>query len=479
MKDGGSISSLLLNIVQLYNNANCGKYVYSNRNIFSNNYEKLSEIFLYPKFEYNVSCNNVDIMPINWKWYSNKKNLNGLFNIYKNLKFSEKLERYQESFVFDMNNKYGSNWLCVHLRLEKDWTKYMCSKKSVYCVYPELLKKILNTSKHIVFVMSVKNTSPKILEMIDNEFKNYSFAPSFENLSYTENSAIHMLISKNAPEFYGNTMSTFSRGVAIMRNVEKKKSSSYDCSGFQYSAINPVNYVTNLFYSKNNGCNEWDVCMLQHDVSNTSRYKLLIEKNKKYCHKINCAYRAAKTSTPQKQSPWERVSMIRNSLTNGLNHRRCKSVLWLNSDTVINGKSIDFGYKPLVGLEYTHGMTSSDFDFHVLLFHNVPSGNHMSKAWLDYYTKNASEYWDSKNGIVWKCKHKTFCKKGAGIETSQGAFKKVVLPNYKKHTRRVEKSLFDDTTEDCDTETIKHWPLETLINTSMKSYLEKCFNNSY
>ena len=133
-----------------------------------------------------------------------------------------------------------------------------------HCWYPEEIKPLIHSGKHIVFVMSVENTSPAVLQNLNDTFEDYSYIEPLHDLSYTQKTAVHMFISSRAPEFYGNSMSTFSRGVSMLRHNLGYDALTYDCAHRELHSQSPHKYMTSMFHT----CKEFNQPLIKWDVSN-------------------------------------------------------------------------------------------------------------------------------------------------------------------------------------------------------------------
>ena len=216
---------MLMHLAQLqvdYVNISTNCIYFNNGNQFeihkhkTNEMHQIQDIFMWTT-DTIQHCPKYKLVRINADWYKNEKYNKELRRIYERLQLSPKLEKYAENLP-----------TVVHMRLENDWVHIarMCNRKPKHCWWPrEVYVKVQDLNAHVVIAQ--KNTDPLILEEIRRLFV---LAKNYPELSYTENTAVHMLIAANANRFWGNSFSTFSRGVAQIRQSHNKTSFAYDCA---------------------------------------------------------------------------------------------------------------------------------------------------------------------------------------------------------------------------------------------------------
>lgn len=210
-------------------------------------HEFLSLFNLNREFPYKGPCYE-PLTQINDKWYTSER-VNVLEKLYKSISLHPAL-----------NYSYEPYDITVHARFEKDWLSFMCNNKR-HCPSFSRLNIVPSTA---FVVIGHKNTNPFILNKLGKYFK--GFVSSNNSLSYTQNAAIHFFKCVNSRVFWGNSYSTFSRGIARVRKVHGRLSYAYDCSNDQN--------VKDLFifscdtHKKNNCSVKWDSCNRANDNSN-------------------------------------------------------------------------------------------------------------------------------------------------------------------------------------------------------------------
>ncbi len=192
---------------------------------------------------------NPRLVGINERWYLERRYAEVLSRVYAALAPSPPIAKRVRDFrkaaglrPFDQDHP----WACVHLRLERDWTQIanMCARKrGRYCWYPADVKPQLERSgdagRPLVIALSRANTDAKTLQLVDAAFPKASFIPEPPALSYTERAAVHMFVAAEAPVFWGNSFSTFSRGIAMVRAAHGQRSSAYDCADSELQPRSP------------------------------------------------------------------------------------------------------------------------------------------------------------------------------------------------------------------------------------------------
>ena len=175
-------------------------------------HEFLSIFRLDKIFPFEQSCRKSHTQ-INDKWYTPKR-VQTLEKLYRSITLAPNLQ-----------STHGTYDVLVHARWERDWLSFMCNKAK-RCPPMSQLTRLVPADAFVV--IGRRNTSPAVLKRLGAAFK--GFVPVNASLSYTENAAVHFFQCVHARVFWGNSYSTFARGVARMRRLHGRLSYAYDCS---------------------------------------------------------------------------------------------------------------------------------------------------------------------------------------------------------------------------------------------------------
>lgn len=240
MKLPGGLNNMLMHLAQLqvdYGSIPTNCIYLNNGDQFgvhaNSKMHAIQDIFTWKTYDVE-RCHKYKLLKINANWYGNKQYNNQLNTIYKHLKLAPRLLQYAKKIH-----------TVVHMRLEHDWVHIarMCIRRPRHCWWPrEVFQKVNDSSASVVIAQH--NTDKQTIKNIK---KFFTIIPNHPELSYTENTAVHMAIAANANYFWGNSFSTFSRGVAQMRQVRNKTSFAYDCAKNELSL--------NSFHLKSHGLN--------------------------------------------------------------------------------------------------------------------------------------------------------------------------------------------------------------------------------
>jgi hypothetical protein len=180
---------------------------------------KFHSIFSLTKpFSYRRKCQTT-LTPINTNWNKNTTRVDTLIELYARLRPRFAVPTYDT---------------IVHLRLERDWIVFarMCQRFD-HCIFPRAVaSKVANATRAAV-VIAAKNTQPQLVREIRRYFGSI-VQPT--NHSYTHNTALQFFIGVHARVFWGNSHSTFSRGVAMTRStrgIPLANTLQYNCVSHQ------------------------------------------------------------------------------------------------------------------------------------------------------------------------------------------------------------------------------------------------------
>ncbi len=168
---------------------------------------------------------------------------------------SVKLNNYNIQFansIKQMHRKSG-----IHIRIEKDWKRYMAKKKCKIIKPCRLIKMYKKKFNHKVFFTTGENQ-----RKIKKQFSNHNIQTQFffnKELEYEINAAINFELCSKAKLFIGTTKSTFSNLITLKRslnninesyiydnqtNIVKRIDKGLHCS--VYNAINNEVSFTNI-----------------------------------------------------------------------------------------------------------------------------------------------------------------------------------------------------------------------------------------
>lgn len=158
------------------------------------------------------------LVPINRNWYRRTRYTDALKYLYKNLELTDRLKPFVQV-----------HRTIVHIRTERDWVDIarMCDRPG-YCRTIQDIATKVNDANAVVAI-ATRNTHRKYLRRIRHHFPG-GLLKVQENLTYTENAAIHMFSAVHAHTFWGNAFSTFTRGVATIRSFRNLRSLAYNCN---------------------------------------------------------------------------------------------------------------------------------------------------------------------------------------------------------------------------------------------------------
>lgn len=121
----------------------------------------------------------------------------------------------------------GPRWSAVHLRIERDWWREsgFCRRSPRRCFPPDEVALIIAPSRAAgnstgaVLIYAADNLDPSGPRVRQSDFGDGTTRLSApKDTAYTLRAASELFVAAAAPGgFYGNTYSTFSRGVALLR----------------------------------------------------------------------------------------------------------------------------------------------------------------------------------------------------------------------------------------------------------------------
>ncbi|KAL1499802.1 hypothetical protein AB1Y20_012487 [Prymnesium parvum] len=170
--------------------------------------------------------------------------------VYKALRPSARMRGVVDQLVASASKLAGPSWSGVHLRIERDWWEVspFCNRKrypTQRCFIPSEVAALIDAHRHrlrssgsVLFYASenIPRRGPRV---------NFSpFGPRTAKvqiptgLPYTLRATAEFFLAARSPAgFYGNSFSTFSRGVALLRRMQGgtdtsshgQRSFAYDC----------------------------------------------------------------------------------------------------------------------------------------------------------------------------------------------------------------------------------------------------------
>lgn len=234
---------------------------------------RFGDVFDVPTFVSGVSpCSVVEhlpngtnltllrVVPINIRW-----NFSELLPwVYAALLPSRLLQSIIDPMAGNISAHVGSRWVGVHLRIERDWWHIsgFCDLKrhrAKRCYTPDEVARLTahrrgNTTGTVLFYAA--NLVAKRGPFVNySHFGEHTLKLTPPRLPYTMQSAAEFFFAASAPGgFIGNSFSTFSKGVALMRRVQAiahprpgamlsapQSSYCYDCTGFSHRASQSLN----------------------------------------------------------------------------------------------------------------------------------------------------------------------------------------------------------------------------------------------
>ena len=202
-----------------------------------------------------------------------------LATVYRSLWPSAKLNGTLSGLLARAARDAGPRWAAVHLRIERDWwwRTDFCHRPGLRrCYPPSEVASITGRSRAVLgatgalLMYAPDNLSPcgPAVEL-DAFSANSTIKMAHEpKWSYTLRTAVEMFLAAAAPAgFYGNSYSTFSRGVALLRHThcvanrhaadsstrrcKSTQTFSYDCGPRAASTTMPI--LGRIFQVANNG----------------------------------------------------------------------------------------------------------------------------------------------------------------------------------------------------------------------------------
>ena len=167
-----------------------------------------------------------------------------LARVYSALKPNKWLEAVVGNLQQEAQRLVGPRWASVHLPIERDWwwEAGICHRRKDAplvrrCFSPTEVGHITNASRHrlgitgVLLMYAHDKVSHKGPAVCRSDFGGNAFKLALPpQLGYTERNAAEQYLAARAPAaFYGNSFSTFGRGVALMRRGSLK-SHAYDSS---------------------------------------------------------------------------------------------------------------------------------------------------------------------------------------------------------------------------------------------------------
>ena len=188
------------------------------------------------------------IEPINAKYKYNRM----LPAVYRALRPGPAVAGLVASYVERARAGAGPRWSAVHLRIERDWWKQtnFCYRTPRRCFPPDEVARTIWPSRNAtnstgaVLFYAADNLAPSgpRVRRLDFGVRTIKLSPP-KNTPYTLRSASEFFLAAAAPGgFYGNTYSTFSRGVALLRwaaaqNAQGAKRSRQRRGGLQIQSL--------------------------------------------------------------------------------------------------------------------------------------------------------------------------------------------------------------------------------------------------
>ena len=256
--DGGRRATSTLVLPRFTSGVNFFQRKYSNESI------EFGELFSVPYFQHRVApCSvvarppvgarvvSLRVMPINKHWPHDRI----LPFVYAALRPGRLVRPLVTDALREVHRRAGRHWSAVHLRIEKDWfyTTAFCNVH-IYtprrCFTPAEVVVLTRRSRTranatgTLLLYAEDLVSPRGPTVDPVAFGPHTVKLTrLLNVSYTARAAVEMFVAADARGgFYGNSYSTFSRGVALLRSVgcsgraadhsRSCHSYAYDCAGF-------------------------------------------------------------------------------------------------------------------------------------------------------------------------------------------------------------------------------------------------------
>lgn len=213
----------------------------------------------------NASFHKLNVVAINAKWPFQF----ALPRVYAALRPSAQLQAVVDKLLAAASAGAGRRWAGVHLRIEKDWwvTSPFCNRiryPTQRCFRPSEIAALTRAhrdrrqrSTGSVLFYAAENISPRGPHVELSEFgMRTTKATMPAGLPYTMRAAAEFFLAALAPAgFYGNSYSTFTRGVAMLRRARSRsdtiaghgpRSFAYDCGALLGETPSSVGGMTYL-----------------------------------------------------------------------------------------------------------------------------------------------------------------------------------------------------------------------------------------
>ena len=180
---------------------------------------------------WTASFRKANVVGINAKWPFD----HALPRVYTALRPSAQLQVVVDQLATAATEGSGKRWAGVHLRIEKDWWEVspFCNRArypTQRCFEPSVIAELTRTHRQrhrstgTVLFYASDNLSPRGPRVDLSQFGAHTTKVEMPlRLPYTMRAAAEFFLAARAPAgFYGNSFSTFTRGVALLRRTRSK-----------------------------------------------------------------------------------------------------------------------------------------------------------------------------------------------------------------------------------------------------------------